>query len=118
MRLPETSTPQKLIILLFVATILMSCITLVWIMVEKPDKKTTTCEPTGRATSMVEQKLSQDDKAEFARLVRNCTSQTNPPMSSGLSLISTLTTISGGLFLASASIYAYTSRKKIQQKNP
>lgn len=112
----ETTILQKILVILFVATIITACVSLVWIIIEKPDKVTKQCERAGGLYSMKPVVLNftnvtGSNNGLDMSSIQNCTTIINPPMSSGLSTMINISTISGGFFIGAA-VYAYTFRKK------
>jgi hypothetical protein len=116
--LKGTTGIQKLLIVLFVATIALSCVSLVWMMVEKPDKVTTHCEHQGGFNMKpVVLNLSNISNSNDLSLIPNCVTTYNPPMSTGLALMINISTVCAGFFIAVAAI-AYTTRKKDEPDEP
>lgn len=101
---------QKVLTILFILTIVLSCVSLVWIQIEKPGKVTKRCE-------LINQ-FMQDHNFTFNNTTANlslfrpaCPSTTNPPMSPGLEATINLSYIVGAIFIVFG-VYTYLSRKK------
>lgn len=109
--LEGSTSIQKILIILFVATIVLSCVSLVGIMIEKPDKVSKHCEHTGGLRNLNQTDYNFSDITDTGLItVPNCTTTVNPPMSSGLVLLINLSTVCAGFFIAAA-IIAYIMRK-------
>jgi hypothetical protein len=104
---------QKIIIILFILTIALSCISLVGMIIEKPDRVYTYCERPGLSSMkpVVLNLANISSENNGLTLVQNCTTTVNPPMSTGLALLINLSTTCAGFFLAGA-IIAYITRNK------
>jgi hypothetical protein len=110
--LEGTSSIQKIIIVLFAATIALSCLSLIGIAIEKPDKVSTLCEHTGGLRDMKSVGVNFTDiKDDGLMIVPNCTTTVNPPMSNGLSTMINIAMICAGFFIIAA-VIAYITRKK------
>lgn len=110
MPFPEATTLQKVMIYLFITTILFSCISLIWIIIEKPDKVNQVCGQ--KLTSRGGGNSIFGNESEFLQKIqRDCITTQNPPMSLGLAMTINLATFAGAAFVLSA-ICAYISSKK------
>lgn len=110
LKLKETTTVQKLLIILFIVTITLSCISLVWMQVEKPGKVTKRCELINQFAAS--HNFSEGEfKLNVSKLNPSCPTTTNPPMSPGLDMCINLAMVSGAAFVL-LGIYTYLTRKK------
>lgn len=108
---------QNVLVVLFILTIALSCLSLVWYMVEKPNLKKTHCEQLGKSTSYISDSYNLGNQSSMImpKLQRNCTTEYNPPISAGLDIMINLSIICGILFFVAA-ICAYVFRKNLTEE--
>ena len=115
----ETTPLQKLLVILFGITIFLSCLSLVWIQIEKPEKVSYSCSALqglmNPANGTVSLKELDSGLSNIPKLEPTCKKTVNPPMSAGLVGVINLATVSGVLFVV-VSGYAYVFRKKEPEK--
>lgn len=118
---PETTIIQKVIIVLFIVTIVSSCISLLLFTIDKPSKQTIICELSGSglkyAMKPVSLNMSLTEQINSQQFQRNCTTKINPPMSPLHTATTDIATGSVAIFFL-ASAYAYATRKKEKPIEP
>jgi len=112
----KTTTLQKLLIILFLVTIALSCISLVWMQIEKPGKVTKRCDKINQFMQAHNFTFS-NTTADLSLFTPSCPTTVNPPMSPGLESTINLATVTGIGFLV-VSTYAYLTRKKPEPPSP
>jgi disulfide bond formation protein DsbB len=115
---PKSTSLQKALVILFLLTIVMACISLVWLQFEKPGKVTRKCTMINQFADANKFTFDKNTSDTFKQLHPECNETANPPMSLGLEAAINLTVIIGVIFVL-LSVYAYISRKKpVSQENP
>jgi len=109
----KTTKLQKALIVLFIITITLSCLSLVWIQLEKPGKVTTRCERISQFMSS-HNFTEGNNSLNLSKLTPSCPTTINPPMSPGLELCINLAAVSGIVFVI-LSAYTYITRKKKEE---
>jgi len=122
---PKSTTPlQKIIIVLFIVTIISSCFALILYLIEKPDKITTVCERSGGISSykIVPVNFTSPSSNGIAdiqngQIRKNCTTTQNSTMSPIHKISIDIATYTAAVFFL-VSAYAYATKKKEKPPEP